>query len=267
MAHWPPSLPRTPRTHLALLVARPLRLAGRTFHAVPTLRKDLRRSTESLAKRRDRSRRLGARRQQARLELRQAAPDPVLGYRSGNEAYWLQSELRKLILDREEVWASGAASASTVSAPELSSGLVGAAPTAHRLESSPVHLNWSLTEEDRLLLERDLDQVETQVDALRRSQPQLDSARPRDSAQASPRRVASTAIGNDDRTQTEVRDEKRDQLLRIIDLRNGDSGAVHGATVRRICQAFGRLDPSTGRMDTGSAEVQSATPWHTSHGC
>lgn len=205
------------------------------------------RSTEAAAKRRDRTRRLSARRQQSRLDAQNSAPDPVLGYRSGNEAYWLNSELCQLILDREKVWGiSDASATSTVSAPELSSGLDGAAGDAGRLESSPTLLNFGLTDDDRRLLEHDLAAVESQADEATPDEPNKASAR------------QATLYSGREAAREAARVDQRDQLLRIIDLRNGDSGAIRGATARRIFQAFGSKQATPDRMDTGRAEVQSA---------
>lgn len=236
-------------------------ISARSFHSLPPLLKG--RTTEAATKRRDRTRRLSARRQQLRLEAQNAAPDPVLGYRSGNEAYWRESELCKLILDREEVWGISQASAtSTVSAPELSSGLDGASGAAARLESSPALLNFGLTEDDRRLLEDDVGAVELQAD-------QAQSAATREvggstvattagrSGSAGEPGAAATAT-QAAATLEAAREEQRDQLLRIIDLRNGDSGAIRGATARRIFQAFGSDQAAPDRFDTGRAEVQSA---------
>ena len=171
----------------------------------------------------------------------------MLGYRSGNEAYWLNSELCQLILDREKVWGiSDASATSTVSAPELSSGLDGAAGDAGRLESSPTLLNFGLTDDDRRLLEHDLAAVESQADEATPDEPTKASAR------------QATLYSGREAAREAARVDQRDQLLRIIDLRNGDSGAIRGATARRIFQAFGSKQATPDRMDTGRAEVQSA---------
>lgn len=197
----------------------------RELHTTALLARDLGRSKEPLARRRARSRRLIAKREQSKLEHRQSAPDPVLGYRPGNEALWQQSELCGLILDRNVVW-----------------GLSG------ETEQSPRLFNFALQPDESTFLFEQLPEVSQQRHILRSgftSDGQVGMS------------VQEAAAAEEE--------AKADQLRRVVDLRNASSAGIRAATYRRICEAFGRAtEPSTTSSDSeqkslnsGLSEVQS----------
>ncbi|POY73555.1 hypothetical protein BMF94_3493 [Rhodotorula taiwanensis] len=164
-------------------------------------------------------------------EHEQTRPDPVLGYAQGNEDLWNKSLLKQILLRREDVWAGNAQSASgtssTASAEAVDADTHGYTPELFNfgLDSETAH--------------------------------QLSDVLPATSALRSTLGDQATSVGSvmfsrfEDATRAEQ--EKRDTLMRIIDLRNADSKGIEVENTRRIVEAFGRVPG-----DTASPEVQAA---------
>lgn len=162
-------------------------------------------------------------------EHEQTRPDPVLGYAQGNEDLWNKSLLKQILLRREDVWAGNAQSASgtssTASAEAVDADTHGYTPKLFNfgLDSETAH--------------------------------QLSDVLPATSALRSTLGDQATSVGSvmfsrfEDATRAEQ--EKRDTLMRIIDLRNADSKGIEVENTRRIVEAFGRVPG-----DTASPEVQ-----------
>lgn len=159
----------------------------------------------------------------------QSRPDPVLGYAQGNQELWDKSLLKQILLRKEDVWAGkGAGSAAEEGSPAGSG------------EHYTPHLfNFGLKAE---------------------TAHQLSDLLPPTAALRSTLGDQATSVGSvmvsrfEDATRAEQ--EKRDTLMRIVDLRNADSKGIEVENTRRIVEAFGRVPG-----DTASPEVQGASPY------
>ncbi|GAA5979008.1 hypothetical protein JCM10908_002770 [Rhodotorula pacifica] len=154
----------------------------------------------------------------------QTRPDPVLGYAQGNEDLWNKSLLKQILLRKEDVWAGKATS---------SGAKEGTASSGHY---TPELFNFGLTAE---------------------TAQQLSEVLPATAALRSTLGDQATSVGSvmfsrfEDATKAEQ--QKRDTLMRIVDLRNADSKGIEVENTRRIVEAFGRVPG-----DTASPEVQAA---------
>lgn len=152
----------------------------------------------------------------------QSRPDPVLGYAQGNQELWDKSLLKQILLRREDVWAAAGSSPSS-----------GSAGDDHY---TPQLFNFGLTAE---------------------TAHQLSDLLPPTAALRSTLGDQATSVGSvlvsrfEDATRAEL--DKRDTLMRIVDLRNADSKGIEVENTRRIVEAFGRAPG-----DTASPEVQGA---------
>jgi small subunit ribosomal protein S15 len=163
---------------------------------------------------------------QRRLD-EQSKPDPVLGYsrnqkgqfsaKAQDEA-WNKSLLKQVILDRETIWSTPA-------------------PTAGE-PYKPSHLNFKLNEGDLEMLSDTLPAVASLRTLL---------GVPLSNASIADRRAAQSEV---------IEADKREKLMRIIDLRNADSKGIDVENKRRIARAFS-VDGQT-ETDTGRPEVQGA---------
>lgn len=157
-------------------------------------------------------------------------PDPILGYALGKAEVWDQSKLKSLLLDRKNVWGE------VVKTGEA--GAVGAAEggeVVNALEAGeyvPQNYNFGLKAEDVTLLREVLPSVAAQRNLFDKlNNEQLMGVRASESLKAE--------------------EEKRDRLVRIMDLRNASSKGIHVENTRRIVEAFG-----SNAGDTGRPEVQ-----------
>lgn len=141
-----------------------------------------------------------------------------------NEALWETSLLKSVLLDRKVIWGE-------IVAPET---VTEAVTTGDSTVYVPQHFNFGLTNEDADELIKTLPAVAALCGA-------LDGPKKFDQAMAD--RAEKAEISEN---------EKRDKLIRIIDLRNADSKGIRVENVRRIVTQFA----VTGKADTGSPEVQ-----------
>lgn len=153
----------------------------------------------------------------------QSRPDPVFGYAKGNEHVWNNSLLKRILLDKQDVW-----------------GHV----VKNEGESRP-----AARDGDAKLYNFGLDQSTAQ---------QLANVLPATAALRSTLGDENTAVDSIllDKIEraSEVEERKRDTLLRIVDLRNADSKGIEVENTRRIVEHFGRVPG-----DTASPEVQGET--------
>ena len=156
----------------------------------------------------------------------QSRPDPVLGYAQGNQELWDKSLLKQILLRKEDVWAGKGATAGE------------GTPSGEHY--TPQLFNFGLTAE---------------------TAHQLSDLLPPTAALRSTLGDQATSVGSvmvsrfEDATRAEQ--EKRDTLMRIVDLRNADSKGIEVENTRRIVEAFGRVPG-----DTASPEVQGAPSLH-----
>lgn len=176
--------------------------------------------------------------QDKKLALRrtdeQTRPDPVLGYpreqggqfsptsTDATAAAWDNSLLKRVVVDRETIWNSPAPPAPV--------------PGITTEPYVPSHLNFNLSAQDAELLSSTLPAVSSLRTLL--------GASPANAAIAERRAEKSEVIEAD----------KRDKIMRIIDLRNADSKGIDVENRRRIAKAFS-ADGET-ETDTGRPEVQ-----------
>ncbi|GAA5894665.1 mitochondrial 37S ribosomal protein uS15m MRPS28 [Sporobolomyces salmoneus] len=154
----------------------------------------------------------------------QSRPDPVFGYAKGNEQLWENSLLNKILLNKDKVW-----------------GKIVKGEGETRLEGEEAQgqqqlYNFGLDQETA----RELSTVLPATAALRSTlgdgQTSVDSVMLNRFEQA-----------------TELEEQKKETLMRIIDLRNADSKGIEVENTRRIVENFGRVPG-----DTASPEVQAA---------
>ncbi|GAA5900957.1 hypothetical protein JCM5296_004939 [Sporobolomyces johnsonii] len=187
-------------------------------------------ASETRARRRTRLVRKANLEKKASLIRQHAAsrPDPVLGFSKGNDDLWDKSLLKSLLLNRDEVWgepvrpedaSSAAASSTSPGAPYM-----------------PKHFNFGLDQHTA-------EQLSTVLPA---------TAALRSTLGDQATSVDSVMLSRFERA-TELEEQKRDTLMRIVDLRNADSKGIEVENTRRIVAAFGRVPG-----DTASPEVQAA---------
>jgi small subunit ribosomal protein S15 len=171
--------------------------------------------------------------------LESSKPDPVKGYAKGNEGLWEGCLLKSVLLDRSEVWgetvsllpgeATKAGAANTDAGGKEGNSVGGAEG-----EYVPKYFNFGLDEAAASQLVSDLPAISAMSDFLTEGAT-LDDALVRNKADAAQAREL----------------EKRNRLVRLIDLRNSGSKGIEVENKRRIIRAFGRAEG-----DTGSPEVQ-----------
>ncbi|BGO88788.1 hypothetical protein NBRC10512_006928 [Rhodotorula toruloides] len=181
-------------------------------------------------------------------EFERTRPDPVLGYQRGHDHLWENCLLNKVTIKREDVWGeiipvedSGAAAAAAAEAEAAKAGEGeakdgAAAQTQRREPYVPKYFNFGL----------DAEMVQ-----------QLSDALPATSALKSTLGDKATSVDAVLLSRFEeanaLEAQKREQLMRILDLRNADSKGIESYNKRQIVQMFGRAEG-----DTGSSEVQAA---------
>jgi small subunit ribosomal protein S15 len=151
-----------------------------------------------------------------------ARPDPVLGFAKGNDDLWEKSQLKSILLSKEEVWGTTSATPGAV--------------TGEGEGYTPKLFNFGLSAEDAAQLSEALPATAALRSTLG------DQATSVDAVMLSRFEEA-----------TEAEQRKRDTLMRIVDLRNADSKGIEVENTRRIIAAFGRTPG-----DTASPEVQCA---------
>lgn len=171
--------------------------------------------------------------------LESSKPDPIMGYAKGNEGLWETCLLKSVLLDRSAVWGetvsllpgegtrAGAASMET-------GGKEGNSLRGSEGEYVPQYFNFGLDRAAATQLVSDLPAISAMSDFLTEGAT-LDDALVRNKADAAQAREV----------------EKRNRLVRLIDLRNSGSKGIEVENRRRIIRAFGRA-----QGDTGSPEVQ-----------
>ena len=210
-----------------------------------------------------------ARRTTARQRLEETAPNPIRGYGPGNEKVWLGSELRKILLQKDEVWAGptpetqDGAVGDLAMLPPLSSSsaellgptgtqallagpsdsqkqsqstaLVSTDPSSQAVNApAPLpYLNFGLSAEDAKLLFEQLPQASAELSV----DPQYASSRPA--------KVQKALVDEE---------QKADSLKRILDMRNANSRGIRFENTRRIIRRFGQGE------GTGRCEVQGELP-------
>ncbi|KAM0792782.1 hypothetical protein ACM66B_002551 [Microbotryomycetes sp. NB124-2] len=198
-------------------------------------------------------------------QLEQTRPNPVLGYNEkqqipgqqldsqDRETLWDKSLLKSVLLDRHQVWGStlkvvaneqGTITKETVLDQEQeqqqqddgsNNPTSTTTTTTDRAPYVPEHFNFGLTPQEAHKL----------VDVL----PTVGAMQP-----LLGQNLSSQAIIEQRLEQSlDKEHDKRDKLMRIIDLRNADSKGIHVENTRRIIKAFGRTE-----NDTASPEVQAA---------
>lgn len=167
------------------------------------------------------------------------AADPVLGFGPGRSAIWDSSELKSVLLRREDVWGETVkvvpGEAGSLQAGGSGSNAVaeGASEEAAGAGYTPKHFNFGLEKDDAHKLAEVLPLVAAQRAV-------LDG--PHEFSAALEKRALAAEVAER---------EKRDKLMRIVDLRNASSKGIEVENTRRIVNAFGRAEG-----DTGSPEVQ-----------
>lgn len=165
-------------------------------------------------------------------------PDPVLGYprpSAQEQSIWDTSLLKSVLLDRSEVWGetvkvvAGETSARTTGGGDSAEEALQASSGAY----TPTHYNFRLSPSEAQQLSSTLPAVSSLLPLLGSD---ISSA---------------PVIGRRVQQAQEEEKEKRDKLMRVVDLRNASSKGIEVENKRRIVEAFGRVPG-----DTGSPEVQ-----------
>ena len=183
-----------------------------------------------------RRKRIARIKRQANLEQRQlketllerSKPDPILGHQLNDEgkAIWDVSELRQIILAKDDVWSGKVAEAAV------------AETGAEETKPGPAQLNFGLSEKDRELLFQDLPDIMVEDRLL--DSPEASRSNPNDLQ----------AISKDMEAYIAEEQQNVETLSRILDLRNASGKGIQVENTRRVIDAFG------GGRDTGSSEVQ-----------
>lgn len=165
-----------------------------------------------------------------------SAPDPVQGFAPGRNQVWESSLLQSVLLKRDLVWGA------TVRAEESLEPTTTATEEGTLLEGPvtpyrPQYYNFGLTPDS--------------VEALTNLLPKVSAARAVLDPSGSPSNYTAAFNLRAEQALAEESD-KRDKLMRVIDLKNSDSRGIRVENTRRIVQAFG----VKGNADTGSPEVQ-----------
>ncbi|KDE05751.1 hypothetical protein MVLG_03843 [Microbotryum lychnidis-dioicae p1A1 Lamole] len=164
----------------------------------------------------------------------QNQPDPVLGYNKkiGGDL-WERCLLKRTLLDREVLWEGVKTGSVEQEEQEEQEG------KERKLQKTTVerHYNFGLNEQDVKLLGQSLPNVSMMRDVVTASG-----------------HLASQELNENRLAKAEQREmDKKDKLMRILDLGNAGSKAIQVENVRRIVKAFGKDE-----NDTGSPEVVAA---------
>ena len=152
-------------------------------------------------------------------QTEQSRPDPVFGYAKGHESLWEKSLLKKILLDKEQVW-----------------GKVVKGEGEEAGEGRDKLYNFGLDRETAHQLSTVLPATAALRSTLGDGQTSVDSV-----------------MLNRFEKATVLEEQKKDTLMRIVDLRNADSKGIDVENTRRIVETFGRVPG-----DTASPEVQGA---------
>jgi len=152
-------------------------------------------------------------------QTEQSRPDPVFGYAKGHESLWEKSLLKKILLNKEQVW-----------------GKVVKGEGEEAGEGRDKLYNFGLDQETAHQLSTVLPATAALRSTLGDGQTSVDSV-----------------MLNRFEKATELEEQKKDTLMRIVDLRNADSKGIDVENTRRIVETFGRVPG-----DTASPEVQGA---------
>jgi small subunit ribosomal protein S15 len=166
--------------------------------------------------------------------LQSTQPDPLLGYH--DLSIWQQSKLKQAILTKEQVWgtSNAAETSSRNVAASLDEGL-----DQDGAYTEPTRLNFGLDKQDAELL----------FDSL----PRVASLRPVLASQSEGKRDAYNASRLEQLHEGGVEEEtrKKEQLMRILDLKNANARGIRAENTQTLLEQFGRKEG-----DTGSPEVQ-----------
>lgn len=174
----------------------------------------------------------------------QTKPDPVLGYPRSNAAEantWDTSLLKSVLLDRNEIWGetikvvAGESAARTTGGSAQDQQQFLASSPGGNSNYLPKHYNFGLNEDTAALLTETL--------------PAVSSMRSILGGEVSTDTIREARVESAEKEEQ----EKRERLLRIIDLRNAGAKGIEVENTRRIVAAFGRKEG-----DTASPEVQGA---------
>lgn len=173
-----------------------------------------------------------SRRHRAQEQLAATAPDPIRGYAKNNESVWLESDLKRLLLDKDAVWRGEIPSSSV-------EGTNGATP----------HLNFGLDATESRFLFQELPASSAFLESRGGGGGAVDLA-----ASTLQRRHEAAEL---------VERNKTDLIRRILDLRNANSRGIRFENTKRIVQHFSdqtRRDPEGNvKPDPGRTEVQGAS--------
>lgn len=201
-------------------------------------------SNESKAKRKSRLTKKAHMDRKASLlrQHEQTKPDAVLGYPRANNSEsnaWDTSLLKSVLLDRNEIWgetikvvAGETAARTTGGSPQDQQQFLSNAPGTNS-SYLPQHYNFGLNADTASLLTETL--------------PAVSSMRSILGGEVSNDTIREKRVENAEKEEA----EKRERLLRIVDLRNAGAKGIEVENTRRIVEAFGRKEG-----DTGSPEVQ-----------
>ncbi|PWN37183.1 uncharacterized protein FA14DRAFT_159348 [Meira miltonrushii] len=183
-------------------------------------------------------------------------PDPVLGHQMNEkgEAVWKNSELRKIILTKDDVWGVREDRRGNLIeiTEEAKTDDASTSPPEEGIQIGPKRLNFGLdSQEDRQLLFGNLPAtiledyhraMEDQL--LRASQDEL------------------LSFSQNMQENEEIEQGHTDLLGRLLDLRNANGKGIQVENIRRITNHFGQRpameDGKERGLDTGSPEVQAA---------
>lgn len=157
-----------------------------------------------------------------------STPDPVSGYAPGQSKLWDESVLKSILLRREDIWGT------TVRGDSL-------AEEEGQMKDSttvfPKYYNFGLNS--------------ASVELLTGRLPDVSATRSLLTSSGAPKVFDEAIIKRAEIAQAKEM-EKRNRLLRIIDLKNADAKGITVENTRRIVETFG----VKGTTDTGSPEVQ-----------
>ncbi|SAM83905.1 related to MRPS28-mitochondrial ribosomal protein, small subunit [Ustilago bromivora] len=184
--------------------------------------------------------------------LESSKPDVVLGHQATNPKTWEESELASIILNKETIWGvkeDRRGNLVSLSPPNAASPSKNAFDSASAKDAAtlggPGRLNFGLDRQDRQLLFQDLPQVMVK-DRI------LDSWNLGALIRGTANQADLEAFQSEySRVQSEEKANK-ENLARILDLRNASGKGIQVENIRRIISHFGK------GSDTGSPEVQAA---------
>lgn len=181
-------------------------------------------------------------------------PDPVLGHQLNEtgEAVWKNSELRKIILSKDDVWGVREDRRGNLVEIKEDTTAEADASSAEGIQIGPKRLNFGLdSKEDRQLLFANLPATILE-DYHRGMEDQLPRA-----SQEQLMDFSQNMQENE-----EIEQGHTDLLGRLLDLRNANGKGIQVENIRRITNHFGQRpalkDGKERGLDTGSPEVQAA---------